>query len=300
MDLWQLKIFVAVVDLQSFSKASETVNLSQPTVSTHIKELEDHFQCRLLDRLGKTTEPTKAGRILYKYSKQLLEIKDQTEVAMFDFLGQTRGELCIGGSTIPAGYILPRVMGPFMKAFPDVSLSLNTGDTHQIIHEVKRGRIELGIVGAKTEDPAIVQEKLLSDEMKLIVPCDHEWADKASVPCSELFTQAFISREKGSGTWQSILKSMDDGGYDSEKLKAGITMGSSIAVIQGILNHLGISILSTIAVEDYIQQKKLAALSVEGLDLNRFFYLTYHAKRVRSPICEKFIELAKARSKQQL
>ena len=293
MDLWQLKIFVSVVEHQSFSKASEVVNLSQPTVSTHIKELEDHFQCRLLDRLGKTTEPTKAGQILYEYSKELLAIKDQTEVAMFDFLGQTRGELCIGGSTIPASYILPKVMGPFMKAFPDVSLSLNTGDTHQITHMVKKGRVELGIVGARSEDPAIVQEKLLSDEMKVIVPWNHPWAGKTSVPCSELFTQPFISREKGSGTWQSILKSMDEAGYDSGKLQADITMGSSISVIQGILNGLGISILSTIAVEDYINRRKLAALSVEGLDLNRFFYLTFHSRRVRSPICEKFIEFAK-------
>ena len=293
MDLWQLKIFTSVVEHQSFSKASEVVNLSQPTVSTHIKELEDHFQCRLLDRLGKTTEPTKAGRILYKYAKQLLTIKDQTEVAMFDFLGQTRGELCIGGSTIPAGYILPKVMGPFMKAFPDVSLSLNTGDTQQIIHMVKKGRVELGIVGARTEDPAIVQEELLSDEMKVVVPHDHPWAEKTSIPCLDLFTQPFISREKGSGTWQSILTSMDDAGFDSGKLQPCITMGSSISVIQGIMNGLGISILSTIAVEDYVKHNQLAALSVEGLDLHRFFYLTFHARRVRSPICEKFTEFAK-------
>ncbi len=295
MDLWQLKIFTSVVDNKSFSKASEAVNLSQPTVSTHIKELEDHFQCRLLDRLGKKTEPTRAGQILYEYATELLHIKNQTESAMFDFLGRTRGELSLGGSTIPAGYILPKVMEPFMKAYPNVLVSLNTGDTRQVVEDVKKGRIEIGIVGAGTEDPAIVQEKFASDQMKLIVPVDHEWAGRQSVQCSELFSQNFIAREKGSGTWQSILHSMDAAGFNSKNLNIRITMGSTIAVIQGILSHLGISILSTIAVEDYIRQKRLAAISVEGLDLNRFFYLTLHARRERSPICKKFIEFARSR-----
>ncbi len=293
MDLWQLKIFVSVVDNQSFSKASDAVNLSQPTVSTHIKELEDHFQCRLLDRLGKQTEPTRAGSILYDYARQLLSLKEQAESGMFDFLGRTRGALCIGGSTIPASYILPRVMGGFMNAFPKVSLSLNTGDTRQITSAVKKGKIELGLVGAREEDPALIQEQLVSDEMKLIVPFDHEWAGQQSVPSSKLFEQPFISREKGSGTWQSILKSLDKAGHDSSKLQTGITMGSSVSVIQGILNGMGISIMSTIAVEDHIRQNRLKALSVEGLDLTRSFYLTLHAKRARSPICEKFIEFAR-------
>ena len=108
MDLWQLHIFASVVEKKSFSKASETINLSQPTVSTHIKELEEHFQCRLLDRLGKVTEPTRAGLILYDYAKKILALRDEAQTAMLDFLGQTKGSLVVGGSTIPAGYIFPQ------------------------------------------------------------------------------------------------------------------------------------------------------------------------------------------------
>ena len=124
MDLWQLQIFVSVVENKSFSKASYAINLSQPTVSSHIKELEDYFQCRLLDRLGKSTETTKAGEILYKYSKKLLSLRDQAESALHDFLGRTKGDLFIGGSTIPSGYILPRLIGPFSKQFPEISIEL--------------------------------------------------------------------------------------------------------------------------------------------------------------------------------
>ncbi|WP_299976339.1 selenium metabolism-associated LysR family transcriptional regulator [Desulfobacula sp.] len=293
MDLWQLYIFVAVVENKSFSRAAGAINLSQPTVSNHIKELEDYFQCRLLDRLGKITEPTKAGKILYQYSKKLLALRDQAESALHDFLGRTKGELFIGGSTIPSGYIIPRLIGPFSKQFPDISIELTAGDTLQIVQEIKKGKIELGIVGANIDDPQIKQEKLVADEMKLIVPSNHKWAKKTFIDCSKLFEEKFIAREKGSGTWQSILKSMQTAGFDSKKINASITMGNTVSVIQGILNNVGISILSTIAVRDDIDKGRLKALSVKGLDLNRFFYLTLSKKRTLSPICKKFIEFAR-------
>ncbi|OGR50255.1 MAG: LysR family transcriptional regulator [Desulfobacula sp. RIFOXYB2_FULL_45_6] len=293
MDLWQLKIFVAVVENKSFSKASEAINLSQPTVSSHIKELEDYFKCRLLDRLGKITEPTKAGEILYQQAKKILSLKDQTETAMYDFLGKAKGSLVLGGSTIPSGYILPKLIGPFSKKFPGIRIELSAGDTSQIIEEIKKGRIEAGIVGAKTDDPLISQEEFLTDEMRLIIPSGHKWADKAAVGLPELLKEPLIAREKGSGTWQSILQSMNKAGFDPKTLNAPVTMGNTVSVIQGILHHVGISILSTIAVQDDIDKGRLKALSITGMDLNRFFYLTTSPKRSLSPICKKFIEFAR-------
>jgi len=293
MDLWQLHIFVSVVEKKSFSKASEAINLSQPTVSTHIKELEDHFQCRLLDRLGKTTEPTQAGTILYDHAKALLGLREQTESAMLDFLGRTKGQLFIGGSTIPAGYIIPKLIGAFTQKFPEVVVSLSAGDTLQIIESIKQGEIEIGVVGALKADAAIRQEKFMADEMRLIVPAGHKWANKTQIECSKLFSEPFIAREKGSGTWQSVLGSMDAAGFNSKDLNTRVTMGNSVSVIQGILNHVGISILSTIAVADEIKTGRLHALCVKGLDLRRYFYLTLPQKRTQSPICNKFLEFAR-------
>jgi DNA-binding transcriptional LysR family regulator len=298
MDLWQLHIFVSVVENKSFSKASHAINLSQPTVSSHIKELEDYFQCRLLDRLGKITEPTKAGGILYRYAKQLLRLRDQAESALHDFLGRTRGRLLIGGSTIPSGYVIPRLIGPFSKQFPDISIEVNAGDTRQIVQQIQEGQIEIGIVGAKIKVPGIHQEKLAADEMKLIVPPDHKWANASSVESSQLPDQPFIARERGSGTWQSILHSMEASGFDPKTLHTSVTMGNTVSVIQGILNHVGISIMSVIAVQDDIDKGRLKALSVRDLDLSRFFYLTLSTKRTLSPIGEKFIEFARSALKE--
>jgi len=293
MDLWQLHVFVSVVENKSFSKASSSINLSQPTVSLHVKELENYFHCRLLDRLGKTTEPTKAGEILYQYSKQLLTLRDKAESDLHDFLGRTRGSLFIGGSTIPSGYILPGLMGPFLENFPGVSIELIAGDTLEIIRQIKKGEIEIGIVGARIDDPGITQEKLILDEMKLIVPPGHKWAKRTFVDVSKLFEEKMIAREKGSGTWQSICKSLEAAGFNSNNLNTCVTMGNTVSVIQGILHHVGISILSTIAVRDDIHKGRLIALPVRGLNLDRYFYLTLSKKRALSPICNKFIEFAR-------
>jgi len=293
VDLWQLHIFVSVVEQKSFSRASEQIHLSQPTVSTHIKELEAHFQCRLLDRLGKVTEPTRAGTILYDYAKRMLALKQEIQSAMLDFLGHTKGQLVIGGSTIPAGYILPRMMGAFKIVFPDVFIQMTVGDTGQIARAVKDGELELGVVGAQISDPDIVQEKLVEDEMKLVVPSGHEWADRESVTCKELLSQPVIAREQGSGTWKTVLAGMEKAGIDASRLEPEVTMGNSVSVIQGILNNVGISILSTIAVTEELSRGQLHALSVEDLDLSRHFYLILSRKRTHSPICEKFIQFLK-------
>jgi DNA-binding transcriptional LysR family regulator len=293
MDLWQLYIFVSVVEQKSFSKASSAINLSQPTVSNHIKELEAYFECRLLDRLGKTTEPTRAGRLLYSYAKKLLNLRDQAESAVHDFLGNAKGRLSIGGSTIPSGYILPRLIGRFSKKFPAVAIELIAGDTRQIVDQIKSGLLELGLVGARIDDPLIEQTRLIKDEMKLIIPADHKWADRKQIPLYDLFTIPFIAREKGSGTWQSVLSSIEAAGADPSKLKSTVTMGNTISVIQGIVNHAGVSILSTIAVHNEIINNRLTAISVEGLDLNRFFYLTLPRKRTLSPISKKFIAMTR-------
>ena len=107
MDLWQLHIFCKVVDLKSFSRAGRAVHLSQPTVSSHIKDLEAHFDCRLIDRLAKEAVPTKAGLLLYRYAKRMIALREETESAMAEFKGQVKGSLNLGGSTIPGAFVLP-------------------------------------------------------------------------------------------------------------------------------------------------------------------------------------------------
>ncbi len=293
MDLWQLKIFTSVIDKKSFSKAGEAIYISQPTVSSHIKELEDHFGCRLINRMGREALPTKAGKLLYSYSGKLLKLMAETESAMSEFLGNINGELTIGGSTIPSGYIIPEVIGPFARKYPDVVISLISGDTSQVIDFILAGKTEIGIVGAEINHPLIIQEKLIDDEMQLIVPASHKWTDKNRITFSMLASEPFLAREHGSGTWKSIKKNMADADFNSKDLNIIARLGSTVSVIQGILCNAGISILSTIAVKDAIEAGSLKALRVEGLDLKRNFYLTTHKKYALSPLSRVFSEFIK-------
>ena len=176
MDLWQLKIFCKVVELKSFSKAGEAVHLSQPTVSSHIKDLEDHFGTRLVDRLSRKVLPTKAGELLYDHAQRLIALRDRTETAMAEFSGKIKGNLIIGGSTIPGGYLLPRVIGLFSRRYPDVLLSLKVADTSEILSKVLSGHIEAGVVGARSNDKLLHQIPVADDEMCLVVPNDHPGA----------------------------------------------------------------------------------------------------------------------------
>ena len=293
MDLWQLNIFCKVIELKGFSKAGNAVHLSQPTVSSHIKDLENHFECQLIDRLGKKAVPTKAGELLYSYAHKLIALRDEAESAMAEFHGDIKGRLVIGGSTIPGEYILPKHIGAFTVDYPRVSISLKIGDTENIIQDVLAGFLELGIVGAETSDKSIYQEKLIEDEMKLIVTADHKWAEKKSIRPDLLYKEPFILRESGSGTLKSIKLSFKEKVGSIDDLNVVAEMGSTEAVIQGIKSKVGVSILSTIAVAEELKIGTLKALTVSRLNLKRSFYLITHKHRSPSPLCKAFIAFLK-------
>ncbi|OQX25322.1 MAG: LysR family transcriptional regulator [Desulfobacteraceae bacterium IS3] len=293
MDLWQLNIFCKVVELKSFSKAADAIHLSQPTISSHIKDLENHFGCRLIDRLSKEAIPTKAGELLYDYARRLLSLRDETETALAEFHGKIKGHLVIGGSTIPGVYILPRAVGDFINNYPDVTVSIIIGDTEKIIQDTLSGVLELGVVGAGTVDKRVSQEKLIEDEMSVIVPESHRWAKRKSITADMLMREPFIIRERGSGTLKSIQNSLSRSGYSIADLRVVAEMGSTEAVIQGIKNKVGVSCLSCIAVSDELKTGTLKALTVESLDLRRCFYLTRSEYRSASPLCRAFISFLK-------
>lgn len=290
MDLWQLKVFKKVLDLEGFSKAAEAVHLTQPTVSSHIRDLEEHFGCRLVDRMGRKAVPTKAGELLYEHTCRILQMAEHTETALAEFLGKIGGEISVGGSTIPGGYILPSLIGDFTKVYPQVHIRVHVGDTEQIINDIFALKLDFGIVGAETDKSRILQKPLITDEMRLIVRADHRWASRKSVSMEELTDEPFILREQGSGTLKSLAKNLEQEGYSLESFKVAAELGSTASVIQGIKSGIGISVLSPIAVSDELRSGSLKALSINGLDLTRHFYLTTHKDRTPSPACRAFMD----------
>ncbi len=290
MDLWHLKVFCKLVELKSFSKAGEAVRLSQPTVSSHIKELENYFGVQLVDRLSRQAVPTKAGELLYGYAHRLTALRDEAEAAMAEFLGQIKGRLTIGGSTIPGGYILPRWIGLFAREYPLVRVALMVGDTAEILNRIAEGELDIGMVGAQSDDRRLLQVPLVEDRLCLAVPPGHPWARKRSVPIAALCGEPFIVREQGSGTQRTVEAHLAAAGIQTSALRISAELGSTQAVLQGIKNGAGIAIVSTLALADDLEAGSLKRVAIEGLDLKRQFYLTRHRQRTPAPVCRAFVD----------
>ncbi len=294
MDLWQLKVFCHVVEAGSFSNAGAQVHLSQPTVSSHIRDLEQTVGCRLIDRLPKKAVPTKAGALLYGYAKKLLALRQEAVSALAAFQGVIKGPLAVGGSTIPGAYLLPPAIGRFTQRHPGVKISLVLGDTAAVTEQILSGRLEMGVVGARSQESAIDQTPLLTDEMQVILPAHHRWRGREHISLTALAAEPFIIREPGSGTLQSIRQCLVPHHLSTEELTVVAEMGSTEAVRQAVKAGLGVSILSTLAVADDLAAGRVAAVKIDGVDLTRRFFLTRHKQRTPSPVCSAFIAFLNA------
>ncbi len=290
MDLWQLHVFCKVLETRSFSKAGRLVHLSQPTVSSHIKDLETHLGCRLIDRLSKQAVATKAGEILYRYALRLLALRDETETAIAEFQGKIKGVLAVGGSTIPASYLLPKAIGQFKRDFPDVTISMSVGDTDTITRSVLDGNIEIAIVGAKPLENRAVCKKIFEDELCIIIPQNHPWYGRPEVSLAELAAAPFIMRENGSGTRRAILAALGSEKVMTPELNVVAEMGSTEAICQGIKHGIGLSILSLLAVHDDLNRGGVGAVRIEGIDIRRGFFIVQDRQRSTSPLANTFKE----------
>lgn len=284
-----MEIFRKVVELKSFSRAAAAAYLTQPTVSEHIKALEESLGLRLLDRLGREVVPTRAGELLYDYARRLLELQAEARQALSQFAGGLKGRLVLGGSTIPGQYLLPALVGRFKEDYPEVLLTLKIGDTQEIAEGVLEGRLELGVVGACIQKGALAYQFLARDELALVIPAGHRWARKGPITLSELKEEPFILRESGSGTRQALEENLRAAGEGVGSLRVVAEMGSTEAIIQAIRAGLGISVLSRLAIEERLSSGTLAVVAVEGLQLSREFLIVTHRARTLSPICQAFL-----------
>ncbi len=289
IDIHQLRVFMAVWRCCSFSKAAEMVHLTQPTVSTHIRALEDVLGVRLFDRNGRDVTPTRAGSLLYPYARQILRLSDQAEKEVSLLLGREKGTLEAGGSNIPGQYILPGLLGDFKKIYPDIYMSLRIGDTTSIVASVASGEMEIGVVGAVIEKKKLVFEPCFDDELILIVSPDHRFAEFSEVDPNELRGEAFVIREQGSGTRLATERAFESAGSSVfNEFNVIAEIGSTEAVKQAVRAGLGCTIISRRAVKDDIDQGLLCSLSIKGMDFHRQFYLIWHDRRTLSPIASAF------------
>ncbi|MBI5893466.1 MAG: LysR family transcriptional regulator [Deltaproteobacteria bacterium] len=290
MELKFLEIFCKVVEERGFSKAASALFLTQPTISSHIKTLEDEIGIKLLDRLGRDVVPTKAGEVLYKYAREIVNLKTNAIQALNEFKGAVKGKLVIGGSTIPGEYILPEYIAGFKKTHPDITVTLKIGDTQDIIDMVLNGSVEMGVVGSKTNDKRSECKEFLKDELVLIVSDKHFKNIKGKIDKKDLKNLPIIIREQGSGSRKTIEEIFKRHGIDIEDLNIVAEFGSTEAVKQAVKSGIGVSFVSSFAVKSEIQNKTLKAIPIKDFNITRHFYITIDKTRTTSPICQSFIK----------
>ena len=290
MDIRRLEVFCKVVELKSFTKAAEAALLSQPSVSEHIRVLEETLGEKLIDRLGREVAPTQAGQILFQYARQIIRLRDEAQQAIQEFRGNLSGQLSLGASTIPGAFLLPKSIEAFKLHHPTIQLLLKISGTSTIVEGVMDGTLELGVIGAAWKDPRLESVDLFADELILTVHPDHPWAKRKSVSPDELYQEPFIFRERGSGTRIVMTEALKGAGIDPEKFRQVAEMGSSEAVRQGIKSRIGVSILSSLSIAEDLQLGSLVQVPIEGLRMPRSFFLIKRKNRQLSPLALAFYE----------
>ena len=288
MDLRQLEIFVKVAEFGSFSKAAEALYLTQPTVSEHIRTLEDEVGVRLLDRLGRGAAITRAGQLLLSYAQRMLALSREARQAMDGFQGRMSGELLIGASTIPGEYVLPAMIGRFKEKYPDISITLLIGDSQTAVDWVAEGRAELGVVGARLSHRGVDYKELMPDEVVVVEPGTHPWHGRKQIALEELRSEPLLIRERGSGTRAALEGALAEAGMDLGSFRIVGEMGSTQAIKQAVKAGVGVSLVSKRAVEEECKSGLLWCLRVKDLKVTRSFHLATHKERSRSPLAEAF------------
>jgi DNA-binding transcriptional LysR family regulator len=289
VDLRRLEIFLKVAELGSFSRAADALFLTQPTVSEHVRALEDELGVQLLDRLGRGTTPTKAGTLLLGYARRLLALSREARQAIEQFQGRVSGELVLGGSNIPGEYVLPALIGAFRLKYPEVSLSLRIGASRDVQEWVEQGHVEIGVVGAVPSSRALESRPLMADDLVLTVPPDHPWVSRKTVSVEDVKSEPLILRERGSGSRETLESGLKELGTGLEAFHVVGEIASTQAVKQAIRAGLGVSFVSRLAVDDECRARLLACVKVRDLNVTRAFHVVTHRDRSRSPLAQAFL-----------
>ncbi len=287
MDLRHLTTLCAVIDRGSFSAAAEALGISQPAVSSQIRSLEERLGERLLDRSGRGIRVTEAGRVVERYARQVIALEVELERELGEVDGRIAGRLELGSSTGPGEVILPRLLGRFRAAHPDVTVSLVVHDSRTICEMVFAGDLELGIVGAVREQRGLEFAPFMRDELVLITPPDHQLAARSAISLAELSEIELISQQPGSGVRDTLERAFRDAGL--AVVRRPMELGLQQSVKAAVLDGIGVSVISRGSVTDEVNDGRLAIVAVEGGRLARDFSIVRAVGRTPTRVVDAFL-----------
>ena len=269
--LEELKTFIAVVELESFTKAGELINLSQPSVSLHIKNLEKYFNATLITRSSrqKNIIITERGQLLYRRAKEILRLFNSTKNELENISNSLKGHIKIGSSLTIGEYFLPNFLKEFSKEYPDIEIEIIIQNTASICDGVRNLKLDFGLIEGIVSSHEFKQEYFLEDSMVLMVPYKHSLTEE-KFSYDKLQNLRWISREFGSGTREYL-----DIFLTTNEIvpKSIMVLGSNYAIKEAVKNGLGVTFISNYVAREGYKNKEVSIIEVDNNFKRHFSYL---------------------------
>ncbi|PVM84539.1 LysR family transcriptional regulator [Caulobacter radicis] len=286
MTLERLRIFVAVAERQHVTAAARDLNLTQSAVSNAVAALEAEHGIRLFDRVGRSVELNEMGRVFLPEARAVLSRAAAAEAVLADMGALRRGRVSVFASQTIAGYWLPPRLVRFHRDHPNVDLQVQIGNTQVAAQAVLDGVAEIGLVEGAVEEAALLQARVGTDRLAVMVAPDHPWAGRRRLSASDLVSSPWVLREPGSGTRSTLEEALGEAGVEPGDLQVAMSLPSNEAVLGAAEAGGGATALS-----ESVARAALAAgrLVVAPFVLReRPFRLLRHADRYRSRAGEAF------------
>ena len=288
----RLQVFYTVAKLLSFTKAAETLHMTQPAVTFQVRQLEEHFNTRLFDRTHNRVTLTEAGRRSYEYAEQIFELYAEMENSVKELTGDVSGSLTLGASTTIAEYMLPNLLSGFTKKYPDIQLRLKVSNTEGIVSMIENSMIDLGIVEGPVTNKNLLVEVCRIDHLVVIVSPAHELASRSSISMETLLRYPFICREEGSGTREVIMGYLIKMGLDRNNLNICLELGSPESIKGAVEAGMGVSIVSNATIEKELKLQVLKKLDLDP-PLERAFSFVRQRQKFRLRAMDELLEYAR-------
>ncbi|MCL5061223.1 MAG: LysR family transcriptional regulator [Candidatus Thermoplasmatota archaeon] len=281
----QLEIFEAIARLGSFTRASEELFLSQPTVSMQMKKLAETVGVPLIEQVGKKIRLTPDGQQLAQATREVFDIMDHYTMSVAERQGLKQGKLSLMAITT-ASYFAPRLLGEFAKLYPGIDVSLRVTNKEQVLASIADNLDDLYFLGQPPEDIDVVATPIMDNPIVVLAAPDHPLARKKKIPLERIAQEPWLMREKGSGTRNAIERCFAE---QEITIRPRLELGSNEALKQAILAGLGISALSrhTLTLN---QPGQFAVLDVQGFPILRHWYAVYPAGRQLSVVARAFLD----------
>jgi LysR family transcriptional regulator, transcriptional activator of the cysJI operon len=269
---FRLQVFHTVARRLNFTRAAEELFISQPAVTRHIQELEQQFKVKLFERNGTRIRLSPAGQRLLQHTEELFAIYRNIEFDMSNLTQRHNGRLFLGGSMTTAPYVIPSILAEFHSRYPEVDISLITGNTQQIEHALEQQEIDLGIVEGYSRHAAIRYTEFMKDEIVLVSNPAHPLAKKTVIRPEELLRIPLLLREPGSGSLEVLAHSLKGIGIKLSALKKEMQLNSTEIIKSYLLNAPVMAFLSVHAIAKELRNKECCVIEVKGLHIERNFY----------------------------